>query len=130
MHSQCRRRWRRLRSIGRLMELVVDSLFKVCVCVAVDGRSGPFRDLLSCWRPRTRTQRDSPIHEISTRIHRDGRLVKVTRSGFLVLIPEVHDEDVPSENSYPSVCQDALEITSILSVNQATVPVSVHELFD
>jgi hypothetical protein len=30
-------------SIGRFIELVVDSLFKVCTCVAVDGTKRPGR---------------------------------------------------------------------------------------
>ena len=30
-------------SIGRFMELVVDRLFKVCTCVAVDGTKRPSR---------------------------------------------------------------------------------------
>jgi hypothetical protein len=71
-----------------------------------------------------------PFHKFSTRVHRDGDFVKVVRNSFLVLIPKVHDEDVPSENPYPLVCQDVLELTSILSADHATVPVSVHELLD
>jgi len=35
-------------SIGRFMELVVDSLFKVCTCVAVDGTKRPDRTAGIC----------------------------------------------------------------------------------
>jgi hypothetical protein len=34
-----------------------------------------------------------PFHELATRVHRDGRFVKVIRCGFLVLIPNIYNEN-------------------------------------
>jgi hypothetical protein len=71
-----------------------------------------------------------PFYELSTRVHRDGRFVKVIRCGFLVLIPKIYNENVPPEYAYPSICQDVFKLTPVMAMNDATVTVSVHELCD